>query len=283
MNFQDLLFGLQKFWSEQGCVMGQPYDIEVGAGTMNPATFLKVLDRGSWKTAYVEPSRRPADGRYGDNPQRLEKHWQYQVILKPSPDNIQDMYLKSLETIGIKTKEHDIRFEEDNWEAPTLGAWGVGWQVLVDGTEITQFTYFQQVGGIELKEIAVEITYGLERIAIFLNNVDSFYDLNWNDTVGYRELRHRGEYEFSRFNFELADVDRHFKMFELCEEEATSLLENECVLPAYDYCLKCSHIFNVLDARGAFSVTERAGYMKRIRNIACAIARNYSHGEDGNE
>ncbi len=283
MNFQDLLFELEKFWSDQGCVIGQPYDIEVGAGTMNPATFLKVLDDGEWRTAYVEPSRRPADGRYGDNPQRLEKHWQFQVVVKPSPSDIQDIYLKSLERIGIITSRHDIRFEEDNWEAPTLGAWGVGWQVLVDGTEITQFTYFQQVGGIELAEIPVEITYGLERIAIFLNNVDSFYDLKWNDNVGYKTMRHRGEREFSRFNFELADINRHFRMFELCEEEALYLLENDCVLPAYDYCLKCSHMFNVLDARGALSVTERAGYIKRIRDIACAIALKYSGKEKKNE
>ncbi len=283
MNFQELIFELEQFWADRGCVIEQPYDVEVGAGTMNPATFLRVLEEGDWKTAYPEPSRRPDDGRYGENPQRLEKHYQYQVIVKPSPDEIQDIYLNSLEQIGIERTEHDIRFEEDNWEAPTLGAWGEGWQVLVDGTEITQFTYFQQAGGMDLKKIPVEITYGLERIAIFLTGVDSFFELNWNDTFKYRRLRHRSEREFSTYNFDLADIDRHKKMFDLSESEAEWLLKNDCPIPAYDHCLKCSHLFNVLDARGAISVTERTSYIKRIRDIACEVARKYKEGMKENE
>lgn len=275
MNFQDLIQSLMQFWGQQGCVLQQPYDIEVGAGTMHPETFLRVLGPEPYRVAYVEPSRRPADGRYGENPNRLEKHYQLQVILKPPPEDIQRIYLDSLRAIGIDLRQHDIKFEEDNWEAPTLGAWGVGWQVTLDGLEITQFTYFQQAGGQDLFPVSGEITYGLERIAMFLNDVDSVYDLPWNDRITYREVRHRDEYEFSKYYFDSADVSMHFKIFAQFEKEARRLLEEKLVLAAYDCCLKCSHAFNVLDARGAISVTERAQMIARIRSLAVGVAQSY--------
>jgi glycyl-tRNA synthetase alpha chain len=277
MTLQALMAVLESFWEKEGCVRLFPYDVEKGAGTMNPATFFKVLGPEPWRVVYFEPSRRPADGRYGDNPQRLEKHLQLQVVLKPSPADVQDVYLRSLAALGIDLKRHDVRFEEDNWEAPTLGAQGVGWQVLVDGCEITQFTYFQQAGGIELEKISVELSYGIERIALFLSGEESVYDLKWNDSFSYEQIRRESEREFSRFNFELADIERHREMFRLAEEEAKSLLAQKppCVLPAYDYVLKCSHYFNVLDARGAVGATERANTIRRIRRLACRCAEGY--------
>ena len=242
---------------------------------MNPETFLRVLGPDPYAVAYVEPSRRPADGRYGENPNRVQKHYQLQVLLKPSPADIQLTYLQSLERIGIRLVEHDVRFEEDNWESPTLGAWGVGWQVLLDGLEITQFTYFQQAGGMDLDPCSVEITYGLERIGMFLNNAESCFDLEWSPSTSYRAIRMRDEVEFSRYNFEAADPALHFKWFSDFEQEATRLIELGLVLPAYDYCLKCSHVFNVLDARGAVSVSERARLIQRVRTLACQIAEGY--------
>jgi glycyl-tRNA synthetase alpha chain len=274
-NIQQIILTLERFWDRQGCVLQQPYDVEVGAGTMAPETFLRVLGPEPYRVAYVMPSRRPTDGRYGDNPNRVQKHHQYQVILKPAPKNVQDLYLQSLSALGIDLKAHDLRFEEDNWESPTLGAWGIGWQVLLDGLEITQFTYFQQAGGIDLEPISAEITYGLERIGTFIAQVDSIYDLQWSNTVTYRDIRHREEIEFSRYNFEAANVDMLFKLFSLYEEESKRLLNMDLVLPAYDYCLKCSHTFNLLDSRGAISVTERVGIIARVRQLACEVARRY--------
>ncbi|MBI3814039.1 MAG: glycine--tRNA ligase subunit alpha [Nitrospinae bacterium] len=275
MTFQEVILTLEKYWAKHGCLIMQPYDTEVGAGTFHPATFLRVLGPEPWNAAYVEPSRRPTDGRYGDNPNRLQHYYQYQVIMKPSPDDIQNIYLKSLSAIGINPHEHDIRFVEDDWESPTLGAWGLGWEVWLDGMEITQFTYFQQAGGIDLKPISVELTYGLERIAMYLQNVDNVYDLVWNNGVKYREVHHRDEVEFSKYNFEIADVSMFFKLFEMYESECKRLIENKLVLPAYDFCLKCSHAFNMLDARGAISVTERTGYIARVRNLARKCAEGY--------
>jgi len=275
MFFQEIFLQMLSFWEKQNCVIQLPYDVEKGAGTMNPETFFRVLGSSPYRVAYLEPSRRPADGRYGENPNRLQKHHQLQVILKPSPSNIQDIYLESLEGLGIRLVEHDIRFEEDNWESPTLGAWGVGWQVLLDGLEITQFTYFQQSGGIELNPVSVELTYGLERIAMFRNHLANVFDLPWNGSLKYGEIRHRDEVEFSKYNFEFANVDLHFRWFADYENEATRLIEMGLVLPAYDYCLKCSHVFNVLDARGAVSVSERTQLIQRVRNLACQIAQNY--------
>ncbi len=275
MTFQEVVLTLEKYWAKQGCLIMQPYDTEVGAGTFHPATFLRVLGPEPWNAAYVEPSRRPTDGRYGDNPNRLQHYYQYQVIMKPSPEDIQNIYLKSLSAIGINPKEHDIRFVEDDWESPTLGAWGLGWEVWLDGMEITQFTYFQQAGGVDLKPISVELTYGLERIAMYLQNVDNVYDLVWNNGVKYREVHHRDEVEFSKYNFEIADVAMFFKLFEMYETECKRLIENKLVLPAYDFCLKCSHTFNMLDARGAISVTERTGYIARVRNLARKCAEGY--------
>ena len=275
IEFQELFMRLLQFWAEKGCVIQLPYDVEKGAGTMNPETFLRVLGPNPYSVAYVEPSRRPADGRYGENPNRLEKHHQLQVILKPSPADIQTLYLNSLEVIGIRLQEHDIRFEEDNWESPTLGAWGVGWQVLLDGLEITQFTYFQQAGGFDLDPCAVELTYGLERISMFLNNIDSCFDLPWNRSNSYGSIRQADEKQFSKYYFEEADVKLHFKWFEEYEAEAVRLLEIGLLLPAYDYCLKCSHAFNVLDARGAISVSERARMIQRVRSLACRVAGLY--------
>lgn len=250
-------------------------DLEVGAGTMHPATFLRVLGPEPWKVAYVQPSRRPADGRYGDNPFRLYKHYQLQVVLKPSPLEVQDLYLDSLRAIGLDLTRHDIRFEEDNWESPTLGAWGVGWQVLLDGMEISQFTYFQQAGGIDLSPITAEITYGLERLTMFLSRSQSVYDIEWGGGFGYGPIRKQEEYEFSKYYFEVADVDLHWKLFESYEREANRCLEQKLVLPAYDWTLKCSHVFNTLDARGAVSVTERVGVIRRVRELAIQCARAY--------
>ena len=295
LTFQELILRLQTFWAERGCVLQQPYDVEVGAGTMAPETFLRVLGPKPYKVAYVQPSRRPADGRYGENPNRLFKHMQLQVILKPPPENVQELYLESLEAIGINLRDHDIKFEEDNWEAPTLSAWGVGWQVMLDGQEITQFTYFQQCGGVDLNPICAELTYGLERIAQFLQDLDSIYDIVWArdpDTgapVKYADVRLADELQFSVYNFEFADVDKAWKHFELCESECKTLIDKYSALSkekdtarekarfpllgAYDLCLKCSHMFNILDARGAISVTERVGVIARVRALAVGIAK----------
>ena len=275
MTFQELILSLQRYWSEKGCIIQQPYDIEVGAGTFNPATFLRVLGPEPWKVAYVEPSRRPTDGRYGENPNRLQHYYQFQVIIKPSPQNIQELYLDSLRTFGIDPLAHDIRFVEDDWESPTLGAWGLGWEVWLDGMEITQFTYFQQAGGMDLKPVSVEITYGIERIAMFIQGVDSVYDLKWNDELSYGDVHHRSEVEFSRHNFEAADVDMLLQLFGMYEKECRQLAEKDLPLPAYDYCLKCSHTFNLLDARGAISVTERARFIGRVRALAKGCAEGY--------
>ena len=275
MNFQDIIHILNKFWGKQNCVIEQPYDIEVGAGTMSPSTFLKSLGPEEWNTAYVQPCRRPQDGRYGDNPYRMQRYFQYQVIMKPSPDNIQKLYLDSLEALGIDSKKHDIRFVEDNWEAPTLGAWGLGWEVWLDGMEITQFTYFQQVGGFEAKPVTVEITYGLERLAMYLQEIDNVYDIEWVDNVKYGDIYYDNEVEQSKYNFEIADTDFLLNQFDQFEEEAKNIIENDLALPAYDYTLKCSHIFNLLDARGAVSVSERANYIKRVRKLAHMCAETY--------
>ena len=275
MTLQELILALEHFWNDKGCVIQQPYDIEVGAGTFNPATFLRVLGPEPWNAAYVEPSRRPADGRYGENPNRLQHYYQYQVIMKPSPLAIQEIYLDSLRSFGIDPLAHDIRFVEDDWESPTLGAWGLGWEVWLDGMEITQFTYFQQAGGIDLKPVSVEITYGIERIAMYLQGVENVYDLIWTDDIRYRDIHHQGEVEFSRYNFEEADVGMLLKLFALYEGEAKKLLEKGLVLPAYDYCLKCSHTFNLLEARGAISVTERMGFILRVREMARGCAERY--------
>ena len=275
MYLQDLILKLHSYWAEQGCVLHQPYDIEVGAGTFNPATFFRVLGPEPWKAAYVEPSRRPTDGRYGENPNRLQHYYQYQVILKPSPRDIQDLYLKSLSAITVDLLKHDIRFVEDDWESPTLGAWGLGWEVWLDGMEITQFTYFQQVGGIELRPVSVEVTYGLERIAMYLQEVESVYDLKWSKGINYGDIHHQTEVEFSRYNFDEADIAMHLNLFEMFDKEAVRLLKKGLVLPAYDFCLKCSHEFNMLDARGALSVTERTAYITKVRNIAKRCAEGY--------
>ncbi|MBL7031973.1 MAG: glycine--tRNA ligase subunit alpha [Nitrospira sp.] len=275
MHLQDLILKLHAFWAREGCVIHQPYDIEVGAGTFNPATFFRVLGPEPWKTAYVEPSRRPTDGRYGENPNRLQHYYQYQVILKPSPPNTQELYLKSLEEININLLEHDIRFVEDDWESPTLGAWGLGWEVWLDGMEVTQFTYFQQVGGIELKPVSVELTYGIERIAMYLQDVNNVYDLKWNDNISYGDIHHETEVQFSKYNFDTADTELLFSLFEKYEKEALSMIKQGLVLPAYDYCLKCSHSFNLLDARGAISVTERTAYIAKVRNLSRKCARGY--------
>jgi glycyl-tRNA synthetase alpha chain len=286
LNFQDLLLKLSHFWVKQGCVLQQPYDVEVGAGTMHPETFLRVLGPAAYRVAYAQPSRRPADGRYGENPNRLYKHTQFQVILKPSPADVQDLYLESLGAIGITLKEHDIRFEEDNWESPTLGAWGIGWQVLLDGLEITQFTYFQQSGGIDLDPISVELTYGLERICAFLQGVSSVYDLRWSADKTYGEIRLAEEQQFSEYSFNRSDAKAIRAEFELHEKQAKELLDDFAgtegkerarypILPAYDHCLKCSNLFNLMDARGVISTTERAALMARVRTLACRAAAAY--------
>jgi len=275
-TFQDTILNLQKFWSKHGCLILQPYDVEVGAGTFHPATTLKSLGSKPWKAAYVQPSRRPTDGRYGDNPNRLQHYYQFQVIIKPSPSDIKKLYLKSLSVIGIEHKNHDIRFVEDDWESPTLGAAGLGWEVWCDGMEITQFTYFQQMAGFECKPVSVEITYGLERICMFTQQKKNVYDLVWNNEgVEYRDVFHQSEKEFSAYNFEYANTENLFKMFDMFENEAKSLVEKKISLPAYDQCLKASHVFNILDARGAISVAQRAEYIARIREITKAAARTW--------
>jgi glycyl-tRNA synthetase alpha chain len=275
-SFQELILALSEFWAGAGCALEQPYDLEVGAGTMHPATFLRVLGPEPWRVAYVQPSRRPADARYGENPFRLGKHYQFQVVLKPSPADVQALYVKSLEAMGIDLAVHDLRFEEDNWEAPTLGAWGVGWQVMLDGMEITQFTYFQQAGGIDLAPISCEITYGLERITMFLGLEKSIYDLEWvPGGIDYRGVRHQDEVEMSKYGFEVADVDFLRSLFAGHEAESKRCLAAGIVLPAYEQALKCSHAFNLLDARGAVSVTERVALMKRVRDLAIGCAEAY--------
>ncbi len=272
-TFQEIIFNLQKFWSKQGCIILQPYDLEVGAGTFHPATTLRSLGPKPWKAAYVQPSRRPTDGRYGDNPNRLQHYYQFQVIIKPSVDNIKKLYLNSLSTIGIDHSIHDIRFVEDDWESPTLGAAGLGWEVWCDGMEITQFTYFQQMAGFECKPVSVEITYGLERICMFTQQKNNVYELDWNNNgVKYKDVFYQSEIEFSKYNFEYASTDNLFKIFNMHEAEATSLAQNNISLPAYDQCLKASHVFNILDARGVISVAERAEYISRIRNIVKSVA-----------
>lgn len=274
-TFQEMILRLQTYWAEYGCVLAQPWDIEKGAGTANAATFLRSLGPEPWNVAYVEPCRRPTDGRYGENPNRLGSYFQFQVILKPSPDNVLDLYFNSLRAIGIDPLEHDLRLVEDDWEQPTLGAWGLGWEVWIDGMEATQFTYFQQVGGIELERVCAEITYGLERIAMFLQNKDNVYDLEWAPGVTYGQIRHQEEVEFSHFNFESVNAELYFKWFDELETEAKRLMEEELVLPAYDYILRANHVFNTLDARGAISVTERQKYIGRIRNLARGIAERF--------
>jgi glycyl-tRNA synthetase alpha chain len=275
MYFQDIILSLQNYWSSKGCALHQPYDIEVGAGTFNPCTFFRVLGPEPYSAAYVEPSRRPTDGRYGENPNRLQHYYQFQVILKPSPKDVQNLYLESLTSLGVDPLQHDIRFVEDDWESPTLGAWGLGWEVWLNGMEITQFTYFQQVGGIDLKPVTAELTYGLERIAMYLQDVDNVYDLKWNENILYGDVHLETEKQFSRYNFEVSGKERLFQWFDMYEAEAKDLLAQELILPAYDYTLKCSHAFNLLDARGAISVTERTGFIGRVRNLARSCAHGY--------
>lgn len=275
MYFQDLIKNLTSYWMERGAIIMEPYDIEKGAGTMNPHTFLRSLGPEPWRTVYVEPSRRPADGRYGENPNRLYQHHQLQVILKPSPEDVQEQYLGSLEAIGIDTSIHDIRFVEDNWESPTLGAWGLGWEVWLDGMEVTQFTYFQQVGGINCDLESAELTYGLERIAMYLQNVDSVYEIQWNENIKYGDIFKMAEYEQSKYGFEDADVDMLKHLFDVYEKESERIIELGLVLPAYDYTLKCSHTFNLLDSRGALSVSERTFYIARVRNRARKVAETF--------
>ena len=274
ISFQDTILNLQKYWSKKGCVILQPYDLEVGAGTFHPATTLRSLGSKPWKTAYVQPSRRPTDGRYGENPNRLQHYYQFQVLIKPSPKDIKKMYLNSLSSIGIKNEEHDIRFVEDDWESPTLGAAGLGWEVWCDGMEVTQFTYFQQMAGMECNPISVEITYGLERLCMFIQGKKNVFDLIWNDEgVLYKDVFHQAEKEFSAYNFEYANTDKLFKIFDMLEEEAKSLIEKKISLPAYDQCLKSSHVFNILDARGVISVAQRAEYIARIRDLTREIGK----------
>jgi len=275
MNFQEIILRLHDYWAGQGCVIQQPYDIEVGAGTFNPATFLRVLGPEPWRVAYVEPSRRPTDGRYGDNPWRTGHYYQYQVILKPSPPDIQDIYLRSLEHLGIDLGKHDIRFAEDDWESPTLGASGLGWQIWLDGSEITQYTYFQQMGSIDLDPVSIEITYGLERITLDLQNVDNFFDIEWAAGVTYGDVHYQSEVEFSKYYLDEADTAMLFGLFDIYEKEALACLDKGLILPAVDQVLKCSHTFNVLDARGSLSVTERASYIARVRNMARRCAQEY--------
>jgi glycyl-tRNA synthetase alpha chain len=275
LTFQEVILSLQRFWAGQGCLVMQPTGLEVGAGTFNPHTFLRCLGPEPWCAAYVEPSRRPTDGRYGENPNRLQAYYQFQVVMKPSPINIQELYLESLRAIGLAPEDHDIRFVEDNWESPTLGAWGIGWEVWCDGQEITQFTYFQQCGGFDLSPITVEITYGLERVAMYLQGVDSIFDIAWNERIRYGDVHHRGEVEFSTYNFEQADVALHQKLFGQYEAECKRLCELKLPLPAYDNCLRCSHVFNVLDARRAIGVTERQAYIGRVRTLAHLCAESF--------
>jgi len=279
MSLQNLILNLQTFWAGQGCYLAPSYDVEVGAGTMTPDTFFRVLDKRGWNVAYVQPSRRPTDGRFGENPNRVQKHHQFQVIMKPSPADIQERYIRSLSALGIKLEEHDLRFDEDDWESPTIGAWGVGWQVMLDGLEITQFTYFQQAGGLEVFPIPVEITYGLERLEMFLEEKDDIYDLQWSDDVRYRDLRFEEERQFSEYNFHQATVKSLRESFALAEKEAQHLIEKNLLLPAYDMCLKCSHCFNLLDSRGAISVTERVKLIAQIRALVNQIALKYTGAE----
>jgi glycyl-tRNA synthetase alpha chain len=274
-TFQQIILTLNQFWDRQGCALLQPYDMEVGAGTFHTATFLRAIGPEPWKAAFVQPSRRPKDGRYGDNPNRLQHYYQYQVVLKPSPANIQELYLDSLRALGIDPKVHDIRFVEDDWESPTLGAWGLGWEVWLDGMEVTQFTYFQEVGSLSCKPVLGEITYGLERLAMYLQDVESVFDLTWTPGVTYRDVYHQNEVEQSRYNFELSDVDMLFRHFGEYEQEAKRLIEAQCVLPGYEMVMKASHTFNLLDARGAISVTERAAYIGRVRTLSRAVAQAY--------
>ncbi|MDR0468972.1 MAG: glycine--tRNA ligase subunit alpha [Peptococcaceae bacterium] len=283
MYFQDMILALNTFWGEQGCIIAQPYDMEKGAGTMNPATFLRALGPEPWNVAYVEPSRRPGDGRYGENPNRLQHYFQYQVILKPSPNNIQELYLESLRRLGVVPEDHDIRFVEDNWENPSLGAGGLGWEVWLDGMEVTQFTYFQQCGGLECKPVSGEITYGIERLCMYIQKKESVYDILWVGDVTYGDVYHQNEVDYSTYNFEVADVDMLSSLFEMYEKEALAVLAKGLVQPAYDYVLKCSHAFNLLDARGAISVTERTGYITRVRNMArtCALGFVQTRGRLG--
>ena len=275
MNFQDVILNLNNFWAKKGCVLIQSYDMEVGAGTFHPATLLKALGPEPWKVAYAQPSRRPTDGRYGENPNRLQHYYQYQVLLKPSPPDVQQLYLDSMKILGVDALEHDIRFVEDDWESPTLGASGLGWEVWLDGMEVTQFTYFQVTGSVEVNPVPVELTYGLERICMYLQGVNNVFDLQWNDEITYKDIYHQQEVEQSTYNFEIADVDMLFDLFKKYEIEAHKIVKKGLVIPAYEYCLKCSHTFNLLDARGAISVTERTGYIKRIRDIARACSRAY--------
>lgn len=275
LTFQQLIETLNRYWAEQGCLVQYPYDIEKGASTMNPATFLRVLGPEPWNVANADPCRRPTDGRYGENPNRLQHYFQYQVIMKPSPDNIQDLYLKSLEALGVVIADHDVRFVEDNWESPTLGAWGVGWEVWLDGMEVSQFTYFQQAGGIDVRPVAVELTYGCERIAMYLQGVDSVYDLKWNDNLTYGDIYLQNEKEQSAYNFDVSSAERLMQLFDIYKAEVENCLEHELVLPAYDYVLKCSHSFNLLDARGVISKDERMNYILRIRRLAEQVAKLY--------
>lgn len=275
MTFQDLILSLQTYWAGQGCVLQQPYDLEKGAGTFHPATFLRVLGPEPWKVAYVEPSRRPTDGRYGKNPNRLQHYYQFQVIMKPSPMNIQDLYLDSLKSFGISPSRHDIRFVEDDWESPTLGAWGLGWEVWLDGMEITQFTYFQQCGGIDCRPVSIELTYGLERLTMYLQEVDAIAKIRWNDQLTYGDIYMQAEIENSTYNFEASNPELLFKLFELYQQEAEQLMDRGLVLPSYDYVLKCSHAFNLLDARGVISVTERTRYIRQVRGLARRVAQLY--------
>lgn len=275
MNLQEMILKLQKYWAEQGCIIAQPYDVEKGAGTMNPMTLLRAIGPEPWSVAYVEPSRRPADGRYGENPNRLYQHHQFQVVIKPSPENIQELYLNSLVELGIDPLKHDIRFVEDNWENPTFGAWGLGWEVWLDGMEITQFTYFQQIGGLDCYPISVELTYGIERLASYIQVKDNVYDLEWVSGYNYADIFKQQEYEHSKYSFEVADTKMLIELFNMYEAEATRIIDEKLVYPAYDYILKCSHVFNQLDARGAISVTERANYIGRVRSLARACAQLY--------
>jgi glycyl-tRNA synthetase alpha chain len=275
LNFQEIIMTLQRYWGEKGCIIQQPYDLEKGAGTMNPATFLRAIGPEPFKVAYVEPSRRPTDGRYGENPNRLQHYYQFQVILKPNPDEVVELYLDSLRALSIDPDEHDIRLVEDNWESPSLGAWGLGWEVWLDGMEITQFTYFQQCGGIDCYPVSAEITYGIERIAMYIQNKESVYDIEWADGVTYGDVHHQSEVDYSRYNFECADVPTLIQMFELAAAEATRTVEAGLPQPAYDYVLKCSHRFNLLDARGAISVAERTTYLGKVRTLARTVALAY--------
>ncbi len=274
LTFQQLFLALHQFWSQQGCLILQSYDTEMGAGTFHPATFLRVLGKNPWRAAYVQACRRPADGRYGENPNRLQHYYQYQVVIKPPPSDIQRCYLDSLAFVGICLSDHDIRFVQDDWESPTLGAWGLGWEVRLDGMEMTQFTYFQEVGGIRLEPVCVELTYGLERIAMYLQGVDNVFDLVWTEGISYREMHHETEVQFSTYHFNRADVEGLRTHFLFCEKEAQGLLAQGLILPAYDYCIKSSHLFNMLDARGVFSLTERAGFVARVRRLARQIAKD---------